>query len=587
MSGSFRLIRGQRGVVLATALALAVVATMLGATPAPAATPCTTPPPTVPQAQLTPGTIGNGVTALGGTSPRPFDFRVIDTIPNGWMIGLDAVVIQITGPSSFLDETGCVFFGMSGSPAYVGGRLAGAVSGVFYDDPTFGLLTPADAMVDIVEAAGSSPRASIAREIAPTDRVRRSIALASGVSPAQVTGSFQQLPVPLGVSGMSPSQITALQQRMDERGENFWIYSAGAAPAQVGEVQAIPFGPGQPLGVAVSTGDASYYATGTATFVCGDYVAAFGHPFFYDAPGEISLGLSGAKGLMILKGSSYPGSRFALLTEARGQIVQDRFAGIVGVVGVAPPSVPITSDLVNLDTGSSRVGTTEAIHTWGYWLQEIVWSHMSGNFVGVFQHLGAGSSQLGWTVEGTTESGQAFTVTNGAMVSSQWDATESLWSLVSTIDQLQFNRFEEVTFTGISATGSITKQRLEGDIVRVRVSSPLQPALKERGVVRARPGQVVTIEVTLDPLEDGPDVVTTLSVRVPRGAQGVEQVKLSGGRGLRYVDAGSFEDLVAALNGGDAENDLLVKAFGAKAAHPQDLIVNGKGGFQIQVVRNR
>jgi hypothetical protein len=337
--------------------------------------------------------------------------------------------------------------------------------------------------------------------------------------------------------------------------------------------------------VAVATGDASYYATGTATFTCGDYVVAFGHPFFYDAPGQISLGLSGAKGLMVLKGQGWPGSRFALLTEARGQVVQDRFAGIAGIVGVAPPSVPITSDLSNLDTGFSRVGETEAIHTWGWWIEEITWSHLYGNFVGVFQHLGSGSSELAWTVDGTTESGQPFTVTNRTMVSSDWDATESLWSLVSTIDRLQFNEFEPVTFTGISTTGSITKQRLEGEIVRIRVSSPLQPSLKERAVVRARPGQVVTIEVSLDPVEEGPDVVATLSLRVPRGASGVERVTLAGGRGLRYPRAGSFDELVAALSGGDAVNDLIAKAFGVKVVQTQDLIVHGKGGFQIQIVR--
>jgi hypothetical protein len=35
--------------------------------------------------------------------------------PDGWMLGLDAIVIHITGPQEFLDETGGVFFGMSGS----------------------------------------------------------------------------------------------------------------------------------------------------------------------------------------------------------------------------------------------------------------------------------------------------------------------------------------------------------------------------------------------------------------------------------------------------------------------------------------
>ncbi len=69
---------------------------------------------------------------------------------------------------------------MSGSPAYVNGKLAGAVSGVFYDDATFAVLTPADAMLDLLEYVGASP--TPARRVPLTDQVRRAIAKADGVS---------------------------------------------------------------------------------------------------------------------------------------------------------------------------------------------------------------------------------------------------------------------------------------------------------------------------------------------------------------------------------------------------------------------
>jgi len=164
-----------------------------------------------------------------------------------------------------------------------------------------------------------------------------------GVSSTEVTGSFQQLPVLVGAAGLPPAGIAHLQQTFDEHGENMRVYSAGSTPIG-GPVQDLPFAPGEPLGAAISYGDAALYATGTATFVCGNEVAAFGHPFFYDAPGDISLGLAGANGLMVLGGQFFPGSRFATLTEPRGQIVQDQFVGILGVEGQEPPSTPITPD---------------------------------------------------------------------------------------------------------------------------------------------------------------------------------------------------------------------------------------------------
>lgn len=564
--------------LLAGATSILILASLLAAGPAPALTPCATPPAVIPQAQLTPGTLGSGMTALAGTTPVPFTFQVVGTIPDGWMLGLDAIVIHITGPQAFLDETGGVFFGMSGSPAYVNGLLAGAVSGVF-DDPTFGVLTPAEAMLEVLDAAQGSARP--ARTIVPTPAIRRAIAQIQGVPVSSVAGTFEQLPVPLAVSGLSDAKVAELQGRLDDRGENFWVYSAASASTTPGTVSATQFTPGEPLGAAIAYGDASYYATGTATFTCGDYVAAFGHPFFYDAPGEISLGLSGAEGLMVVRGQGWPGYRFALLTEPRGTIVQDRFAGIVGVVGQAPPSVPIVSELTSLDSGESRTGTTEAIHTWGWWLEEIVWAHHYANFAAVFGHYGGGSSGLQWTIHGTTPDGP-FAVSNRWMASSEFDATESMWRLISAVDMLQFAEGADVTFTDISTSGWITQDRLEGQIDRVRVASTMQPKLRVRELVKAHPGDVVTVEVTFASAE-GADVVTTVEFEVPANVRGIRDVSLRGGR-ERYRWPETFPEVLDMLNGGEHPDDLVVAGLGGLRQWPQGIVVSGKARFQVQVV---
>lgn len=564
----------------AGATAVLLLMSMLTAGPAPALTDCTDPPEIFPQESLTAGIVGSGKTTLAGTAPTSFSYKIVGTIPDGWMLGLDAIVIKITGPASFLTQTGGVFFGMSGSPAYVNGELAGAVSGVFYDDPTFGVLTPAEAMLEVLDAAQGGP-VPMARTIVPTDEIRREIARIQGVSISSVTGTFERLPTPLAVSGLTESKIAELQARMDARGEDFWVYSAASTPTIAEEVTAQQFVPGEPLGAAIAYGDASYYATGTATFTCGDYVAAFGHPFFYDAPGEISLGLSGAEGLMVLKGSAWPGYRYALLTEPRGTIVQDRFAGIVGVVGQTPPSVPIVSDLTSLDTGASRVGTTEAVHTWGWWLEEIVWVHLWSNFAAVFGHYGGGSSSLEWTLEGTTALGP-FSVSNRWMDSNQWDATGTIWRMVYALDRLQFNGFEDVTFTDISSTGWITTERLEGKIGKVRVASTTQPKLRARDLLKAAPGDVVTVEITFVKPEG--ETVSTVEFEVPKNARGTLEVSLRGGRERYRYRANSFEDLLDTLSGGEHPNDLVVGGVGRTLRFEQDVIVRGKDRFWVKVV---
>jgi hypothetical protein len=334
--------------------------------------------------------------------------------------------------------------------------------------------------------------------------------------------------------------------------------------------------------VAIAYGDASYYATGTATFTCGSYVAAFGHPFFYDAPGEISLGLSGAEGLMIVRGQGWPGYRFALLTEPRGTIVQDRFAGIAGIVGQAPASIPVVSTLTSLDTGASRTGTTEVVHSWGWWLEELVWSHLSANLAAVFGHYGGGSSGLEWTIQGTFDD-EPFTVSNRTMSSDEWDVGGSMWSLISAIDLLQFNEWGDVTFTDISTTGWLTEDLLEGSIARVRVASTTQPRLRVRETVKAHPGDVVTVEVTFDMLE-GEDVVSAVEFEVPRNVKGIRDVLVRGGR-ERYRWPDSPEEMFETLNGGEHPDDLVLTGLAGGQQWSQGLEVSGKYRFWVQVVR--
>jgi SpoIVB peptidase S55 len=580
-----RIVR-RRSAWVAMVLSLALVATLFtGVASAPADAACTDPPAVVPEDELVPGTMGTGLTALDGTNPVSFQYRIVGTIPDGWMLGIDAIVIEITGPASFLARPGGVFFGMSGSPAYVNGALAGAVSAVFYDDAHFGVLTPAESMLGLLDSpsGAATAAADVARKIPLTAPIRREIAGDLGVVTSEVTGSFQQLPVLVGAAGLPPAGVAQLQQTLDDHGENMRVYSAGTAPIG-GPVRDLPFAPGEPLGAAISYGDATLFATGTATFTCGNEVAAFGHPFFYDAPGDISLGLAGANGLMVLGGRFFPGSRFATLTEPRGQIVQDQFVGILGVVGQTPPSTPITSDLTNLDSGFERQGTTEAFHTMGYWLEELVWFHLYLNIAAVLGHFGPGTTDLHWTIDGTREDGTPFTVQNREIVSSSYDASEVIYTLMSQLDYLEYSGFETVGVTGVSTSGETTADRLEGQITSVKLASPLSRRLEERRSVPANPGDRVTVQVTLDPYEPGDDIVTTLTVKVPRGARGSQRMRLSSGTGW-WPDhrIRSFDDLLEALNGGTHYDQLVLTGF-KDVVEREPVVVIGRSKFTIDVV---
>jgi hypothetical protein len=246
----------------------------------------------------------------------------------------------------------------------------------------------------------------------------------------------------------------------------------------------------------------------------------------------------------------------------------------------------VTSSVSSPDTGLSREGRTEITWADGWFVAEAAYGHAWANLTNVAQEDAPGTLSFDWTLKGTRADGGAWTVSNRMMEYSDYGAAYGAWRMSDMIDALISNSFEKVGFTGVDMSGQITGENLTSEISRIRLSSPLQRKLRERGSVKAAPGDRVTVEVTLDPVGRDRNEVFTFRLKVPRGAQGEQQVRLAAGRGrVNYGDVGSFDELIAALSGGDHLNDLIVRGFGSTAVYPQDVIVHGKSGFSVQVVR--
>jgi hypothetical protein len=339
--------------------------------------------------------------------------------------------------------------------------------------------------------------------------------------------------------------------------------------------------------VALSYGDVSFGGFGTTTAVCGDVALGFGHPLFFNPAGEILLGMTDVDVIAIDNGTFF-GTKIGTLGDTHGVLTQDRFAGVAGVFGIAPTLVPVTSEVSSPDTGRSRSGLTEVAWDDTAFVAEAAFTHAYSNLTFVLQADGPGTLDLAWTITGHREDGSVFTVENRWFDTSTFSAASESFRLYDVLSALAFNGFEDVEITGVDLAGTITGDDLTSRIGRIRVSSPLQPALKARNVVRAEPGDRLTIEVTMERTDGGPDEVATMTFRVPRGARGSERVRLSGGRGRFDVfdpRIRSLDELLRLLNGGDHRNDLIVQGFGASASAAQAVKVTGAGSFTVRVVR--
>ena len=566
--------------ICSSALAVTVFAVPASA---PAATPCITPPETLPVSQIHAGMTGVGSTVIKGTTVDQFDVEVLGVLPNYIFLGVDIIVMRMTGPAALVDETGGAVAGMSGSPVYLNGKLAGALAWAVAEDRRIFGVTAAEDMVGIFDleddAQGDAPT-----RIPLTQKVIRA-ARADGTMLTD-SATLGSLPMPLGVSGVPGVPLSEIESDFADHGVRVSAFRAGsvAAPSAV-TIDPSPFQPGEGLGVALSYGDLSWYGFGTTTAVCGDVALGFGHPMFW-GQGDVSLGMTDVDVFAIDNGTFW-GRKIGTIGATHGILTQDRFAGVAGVFGLTPTLVPITSDVSSLDTGLGRQGETDAAWDEDWFVAEVAWYHAYSNFTFVQQADAPGTIDFAFEITGKREDGTPFTISNRWLESNQYGASYGVYRMAEMMYALVYNDFEPISFTGVNVTGSITEDDLSGRIGRIRVSSPLQPALKARNVIRAEPGDRIEVEVTLERVDGGSETAT-MTLRVPAGARGLEDVRLGGGTGRLDIYRGridSFRELLRELNGGEHLNDLIARGLGRPVTEVVDLDVNGRGAFSVRVVR--
>src|SRR5271167_4592627 len=131
-------------------LTLSGVAFVLAAVIAPSFFPAQAQAPTsteiIPVSQIRPGMQGYAYTIFAGDQVEKFELEVIGIMPNFLGPRQTIILVQLKGPK--VEHTGVVA-GMSGSPVYFEGKLAGALSlklGVFTKEPIGGV-TPIEDII--------------------------------------------------------------------------------------------------------------------------------------------------------------------------------------------------------------------------------------------------------------------------------------------------------------------------------------------------------------------------------------------------------------------------------------------------------
>lgn len=513
----------------------------------------------MPTDEVQDGMTGVGYTVAQGTTPFAFDVDILGVQQGGIGPGRDLIVIKARGPE--IRQAGGIWAGMSGSPVYIGEELIGAVAYGFTWGPSrIGGVTPAEDMAEVLEYGGSSSSPSRVRL---SKSMRRTIARESDRSASEVSSSFGQLTLPVGVSGINRRGATRLQKVLKRGGWPMKVYPAASAEPDMG-AGAATLEPGSNFAASLSYGDITFAGVGTTTMVCNGQALAFGHPFFFD--GATEMGASGARAITIVDEPLGTPYKLANLTDLLGTVDQDRWAAIRADLGDIPQLIPVTSTINALSTSQTRAGQTDVVISEP--LPYITYLHLYANIDSAFDEIGEGSSELEWTVTGTDSDGDPWTLTRSNVYASDYDISiESAYELYNQLYFLYYNDFEEIEFTGVDVTGTVDDEVRQYRIKKVLVSKNGK-SFRDVRSIRVRPGAALDLKVKLLRYDRDVKRIVEMSLTVPKDARRNGYIEISGGSSGEefycfYEDecggskkANTFEDLIDALENSPKNNEL-------------------------------
>jgi len=326
-----------RHLLIATILSIAVFP---GFCPLRAQAPSTTE--IIPVSEIRPGMQGYAYTIFAGDQVEKFDLEVIGIMPNFLGPKQTIILVQLKGPK--VEHTGVVA-GMSGSPVYFEGKLAGALSlklGVFTKEPIGGV-TPIE---DIIHPPTQMSSENIPFQ--PQPLLEGSSASAGQQLPvpqdaASRTGlptgsALEPIETPLVFSGYQPEALRQFAGQLQSFG--FVAAQGGTAAPKADDAHLLP---GDMAGMVLVQGDTSISSACTVTAVRANQVYLCGHPFL--SLGDVQFPMARTEVVTTLS-SDLASTKIINVGGPIGTITGDHLTAVTGKLGASPAMIPVDLTLV-------------------------------------------------------------------------------------------------------------------------------------------------------------------------------------------------------------------------------------------------
>jgi len=509
--------------------------------------------PTISVSDIHPGMRGVAYTVFQGVKPEPMDVEVLGVLHSANGPKGEVILVRLHGAK--VEYTG-VMAGMSGSPVYIDGKLAGALAfriGEFSKEPIAGI-TPIADMLEI-NAFDKSPAEQTAVTKPAVANFAGKTAAPGEVAPLpssteDFANYLQPIETPLVFNGFSEDAVRRFAPEFASAG----IVPVMGAGSVSNDKQPEPLEPGSAVSAILVRGDMDIEATCTVTYVDPQRLLACGHPLLQF--GSVDLPMNKAEVLATL---ASPLNAFKIIntTEETGVFVQDRHTGILGVFNKQPEMIPVTLAIHN---GSSA--------------KEFHYEVLNNPRLSPVAIMATVFNAL----HGVNEYGEEITYRlNGAInvkgfpevaLKNMFAPAENGQPAAMTAALSLGERFGRIYDNPYNAP-AVQSVKLDFDLVRERRWARLESARTD--VTEARPGDQITVETVLAPYR-GERSVRQIAVKIPTSAsKGPLRILVSDGETLdrlSHVSAafGSKLDLastIAVLNKEHANNRVYVSLLEA------------------------
>jgi len=478
--------------------------------------------PTISVDQIHPGMRGYALTVFEGVKPESMDLEVLGVLHNTNGPKGDIILIRLHGKK--VEYTGVVA-GMSGSPVYLDGKLAGALAfriGEFSKEPIAGV-TPIADMLEInaldkspaEEAAATRPGISNAagKTASPGDGATVS-ELTQTNSPQNFASYLKPIDTPLVFNGFSEDTMRRFAGQFASAG----VVPVMGAGSVSEEKQPEPLEAGSAVSAVLVRGDMDIAATCTVTYIDPQRLLACGHPLLQF--GSVDLPMNKAQVLATLP-SPLNAFKIVNTTERAGVFVQDRHTGILGVFNKEPDMIPVT---LTLHSG----GGTKEFHYEVLNNPRLSPVAMMATVFNALHGVNEYGEEITYRLNGSIDvKGFPEVGLRNMFVPAENGQPAAMAAALSLGER--FGRIYDNPYNA----PAVKSVKLDFDLVRERRWARLESARTD--VSEARPGDEIIVETVLAPYR-GERVVHQIAVKIPTSAsKGTLRILVSDGETLDRV----------------------------------------------------